>query len=88
MEEFKEELGKDTVNTVKEPSTFVRFMQVKYKCLLIFALTFLLSVLMLSNTVKDVMRDDESRELTSQMITLFSQIYYPNETVQEVFAKT
>lgn len=87
MDEIREELGEDTVNTVKEPSAFIRYMQIKYKCLIIFVAMFLISQIFFYTAVKDAMRDEEGRELLTQMISMFSNIYFQNETVHPFITK-
>ena len=87
MEEKKDQLGEDTdtVNTVRQPmSCCAQFMRLKYKCVLILSLTFLSSIALFSSIMTEVLQDDKSVTLMTHMVTLFTQIYFPNRTVHEV----
>ena len=89
LHEIKTELGEDTVNTVRDPSSCVRCFLIKYKCYLIFSLTFLASLMLLYTTVIELMSDDKSSKLMAHMFTFITQTYFPNVTalVPEAFSE-
>lgn len=78
IQELKEELSDDTVNTVKEPSAFVRVCRVKKQCFISLILGFVATLLICYTALKELLRDDDTGKIIGQVLELVSKVYFPN----------
>jgi hypothetical protein len=76
---LKEELD-EKIDATTEPSRFMRFMHIKYKCVIIIVLGMLAAMSLLYLMMKDVLRDEEMGKIMTQSFDLFQRTYFPNRT--------
>ena len=86
ISELKEELT-ENVTAATEPSRFMRLMHLKYKCFVVFFLTFIAMLTVFYVTVKEILRDDEVGKIMTQTFELITKTYFPNASIVSVLAE-
>ena len=85
VNELKEELDEE-VTVASEPSRFLRFIHMKFKCCIIALLSLIAMLLTFFLSLKELLRDEEAGRIMTKTFELVSKTYFPNATVDVVSA--